>query len=331
MIPHVHLQITGPGDVPEARRAALRVASEHDLDETSRGRIAIIVTELASNLARHAERGALLIGCHSTEDGCQFEAVSVDHGPGIADVNRCLRGGHDSGGLRAVRQLSSDFSIYSRVGRGTVILARVWTPAMSRARANSPRQRFAHAGICLAAPGRPVSADGWEIVIDDAHARARVIVVDGVHDHPAASASRLRDTFRECIGAPGTVLHDLHDRLRGTPGAAAVVVEADARQGTLAFAGVGSVAARIAGSRQVQSMPSVAGRLGVHDFRVDSVVMPWPDDAAVILHSDGLATDWSIDDAPGLLLCDPAVIAGWLLRDHARPDADLAIVVLKRS
>ena len=136
MVPHLDIPVSEQSQVGEARRAANRLATDHDLDETVRGRVAIVVTELGNNLWRHAQKGRLLIGCRQGDEGCQLEVISVDSGPGM-DVARCLRDGYSSGGtpgtgLGAVRRLSSDFSVFSLADRGTVILSRTRGSAWPR-------------------------------------------------------------------------------------------------------------------------------------------------------------------------------------------------------
>ena len=182
MIPHLDIAVSEQTQVGEARRAATRLATDHELDETAVGRIAIIVTELGNNLWRHAQKGRLLIGCRKDDEGCRLEVLSIDSGPGM-DVSRCLRDGYSSGGtpgtgLGAVQRLSTDFSVFSVPGKGTVILSRTWVPSLSAPQATSPRLGFSHAGICLAAPGEFVSGDAWDIRIVDGH--ATVIVADGL-------------------------------------------------------------------------------------------------------------------------------------------------------
>ena len=72
------------------------------------------------------------------------------------------------------------------------------------------------------------------------------------------------------------------------------------------------------------------GTLGVQIRRLQDVAYDWPEHAILAMHSDGIVTRWTLDDAPGLLQCDPAVIAGWILRDHSRGRDDATIVVVKR-
>ncbi|HEX7686713.1 MAG TPA: ATP-binding protein, partial [Burkholderiaceae bacterium] len=153
MTPYLDIPVTEASQVGDARRNATRLAASRGLDETACGRIALVVTELGTNLVRHARRGRLLLGCAAGADGCRFEAISIDHGPGMADVARCLRDGYSSGGtagtgLGAVRRLSSGFSIHSQPDKGTVVLSRVWIPAAEAGAGDAgARSRVAVAGV----------------------------------------------------------------------------------------------------------------------------------------------------------------------------------------
>ncbi len=81
--------------------------------------IDIIVAELASNLVRHAGGGQLLVKLIE-EKGIQgIEIISLDSGPGIADVNRMMEDGQSSKnslgqGLGAMKRLADQFHVYSQ-------------------------------------------------------------------------------------------------------------------------------------------------------------------------------------------------------------------------
>jgi hypothetical protein len=47
------------------------------------------------------------------------------------------------------------------------------------------------------------------------------------------------------------------------------------------------------------------------------------------MHSDGIATHWSLDNYPGLEAHHPAVIAATIYRDHARARDDATVAVLR--
>jgi anti-sigma regulatory factor (Ser/Thr protein kinase) len=335
VIPHLDIAVAEPSQVGEARRAASRLATDHDLDETAVGRVAIIVTELGNNLWRHATKGRLLIGCRKGAEGCQLEVISIDSGPGM-DVARCLRDGYSSGGtpgtgLGAVRRLSTDFSVFSADGKGTVILSRTWVPSPAAVGAPSPRARFAHAGICVAAPGEVVSGDGWDIRIEDA--KATVIVADGLgHGPGAAQASdEALKIFASASGSPSAILERAHPLMRGTRGAAVSIAAVDAETGIVDYAGAGNISCRMISGVEDRTLMSQNGTLGVQIRRLQDISYVWPEHSLIVLHSDGLATRWNLKDAGGLLQCDPAVVAGWLLRDYTRGHDDVTVVVLKRD
>src|SRR3954469_7596574 len=113
--------------VGEARRHCAQLAAECGLDEVVAGQLAIIVNELGNNLVRHATGGRLLVS--GRPERREVEVISVDKGPGIADIQRCLGDGYSTAGtpgtgLGAVRRLAREFDIHSAVPQGTIIVAR---------------------------------------------------------------------------------------------------------------------------------------------------------------------------------------------------------------
>lgn len=336
MIPHLDIEVSDASRVGEARRAASRLATDHELDETAVGRVALIVTELGNNLWRHAVKGRLLIGCRKTDEGCCLEVIAIDSGPGMTDVSRCLRDGYSSGdtpatGLGAVQRLSTDLSIFSAPGKGTVILSRTWIPSVNEGCAPSVRPRFSYAGIVLAAPGETVSGDAWDIRIDGGS--ATVMVADGLGHGPVAAeaAAEALKVFSIAAGSPSAVLERAHPLMRGTRGAAVSVAQLDADTGRITYAGAGNISGRVISGLVDRSLMSQHGTLGVQIRRLQDVSYPWPDHSLIVLHSDGLISRWDLKDVGGLLQCDPAVIAAWLVRDYTRGRDDVTVVVLKRD
>ena len=119
--------------------------------------------------------------------------------------------------------------------------------------------------------------------------------------------------------------------LRGTRGAAVAVAELDDESGVLTFGGVGNISGRLLSGLQDRSLLSQHGTVGAQIRRPQDVTYPWPDHAMLVLHSDGIATRWNLSETPGLLLCEPAVLAGWLLREYSRGRDDATVVVVRRS
>src|SRR6187549_1011569 len=118
--------VVDESQVGEARRAMAAVAQRAGLDATTAGTAAVVTTEAATNLVKHAGGGEVLL--RGIEDG--VEVIALDRGPGMADVGASLRDGHSTvgtqgNGLGAIRRMATAFDIYSVPGQGTAVLARI--------------------------------------------------------------------------------------------------------------------------------------------------------------------------------------------------------------
>src|SRR5688500_12029204 len=93
--------------------------------ETQVGEIDIIVSEIASNIIKHAGSGELLFRVRDVNQSTStFEILGIDNGPGIADTMRMLKDGvsttHTLGqGLGAINRLSDIAQLYSMPEWGT--------------------------------------------------------------------------------------------------------------------------------------------------------------------------------------------------------------------
>ena len=85
-------------DVHTARRTSKAMASAIGFDATASEEIALAVSELASNLVKHARGGTLTLTpvTDTGREGMQVE--SRDCGPGIADVEQALTDGFSTAG-----------------------------------------------------------------------------------------------------------------------------------------------------------------------------------------------------------------------------------------
>ncbi len=89
---HTEITIRESSEIGAARRMSANLAEESGLNETKRGAIAIVVTELATNLVRYAKNGRLLMRS-SVDSG--FEVLAIDQGPGM-NVSRCMEDGYST-------------------------------------------------------------------------------------------------------------------------------------------------------------------------------------------------------------------------------------------
>lgn len=326
---HAEFPIDDVTRVGEARRHAAQLAADCSFDELQAGRLAIVVTELASNLLRHARQGRLLLSARP--DAREVELIAVDQGPGIPDLERSLGDGYSTGGtpgtgLGAVRRLSHSFDIHSSVPAGTIVVARLRAEG-ARATDGAVCAR----AVALAAPGERVCGDGWAVAFDGD--RAAMLVADGLgHGPDAAEAAREAvEAFRqEPFAGPRESLQRIHGRLRATRGAAVFVLLADAAAGTLRYAGAGNVVGRVVSGVGDRTLLTQHGTAGVTIRTPDETAAPWPQHALVVLCTDGVETRWKPELLYPLLGRDPALAAALLLREHGRGRDDATAAVLRR-
>src|SRR5687767_2166116 len=95
MISKLHA-IDDRSQIGEARRAAIDLAARLGFDEVARGKIALSVTEAATNILKHAGHGRILLRALSHQRVGGLEVLALDRGPGIADVAASLQDGQSS-------------------------------------------------------------------------------------------------------------------------------------------------------------------------------------------------------------------------------------------
>jgi anti-sigma regulatory factor (Ser/Thr protein kinase) len=340
MTVHQVFDVNEASQVGEARRGSVLMAGRLELDEEACGRLAIAVTELGTNLARHARGGRLLVAPRAGPAGNGLEVLAVDSGPGMADVEHCLRDGVTTSttpgtGLGAVRRLSDEFAAFSAAPGGTVVLARIASRSFAARRPvthGRTAPRFSYGAMSVPAIGETRCGDDWALVQRDG--LASVLVVDGLGHGPEAetAAQACLAAFAEApFEAPSDTLARAHAGMRATRGAAAAITLLDADARGVTFCGAGNIAARMTSGIGDRSFLCQHGTLGLQLTPLQDVSVEWPDHALLVMHSDGLTGRWDLRKTPGLLQCDPAVIAAWLIRDHIGGRDDATVVVVRAA
>lgn len=333
---HRSFDVLEASQIGEARRAAVRLAEQLAFDEVATGRVALVATELATNLVRHARQGRLLIAIVEAHGEPMVEIVSLDAGPGMANVAINMVDGYSTGGtsgsgLGAVRRLATEFDIFSLPSVGTVVMARVAAKGSGGATPDGELQ-FVIGAIALPAPGELVCGDSWAAAQDGG--RASVVIADGLGHGPFAMAASMDaiDVFKaDPLGMPSVVVARMHAPLRTTRGAAVLMATLDGDCKTICFSGAGNIEGRLISGLVDKSIASQHGTVGVQIPRLRDTQHEWPAHAVFVLHSDGLTTRWNLGPALGILQHHPTVIAAWLIKDHCRGRDDVTVVVLKRQ
>jgi hypothetical protein len=162
--------------------------------------------------------------------------------------------------------------------------------------------------------------------------RIELLVCDGLGHGPLAAFATQAAVaaFHDAPDlGPQAVMEHLHRSLRRTRGAVATIVSLDRTAATVRFAGLGNIfGAVVQGSRR-QIMGAQPGIVGDGNPRLRAIDLPMPDEAVVVLHSDGVRDRWNLDTYPGLPARDPLLIAATLLRDYGVRRDDMVVLVAK--
>ena len=160
--------------IGHARRVAQQLALEAGFDEVDTGRVALVCTELASNVLRHARGGEVHIAVVPGTRVRGVEVIAVDRGPGFV-LAQCLPDGYSTAGSRgeglgAIQRQAQVMDMYADE-RGAVVLARMYPRAFpgSDIRFGATQQLLADELVC---------GDGWAFAVHDKGRAA--ILVDGL-------------------------------------------------------------------------------------------------------------------------------------------------------
>ncbi|MBE4737436.1 MULTISPECIES: ATP-binding SpoIIE family protein phosphatase [Streptomyces] len=335
--------------VRDARVAAEAAAARAGLDAGRAAGCALVATELATNLLKHAGGGLILLDVVSRPDpdradgaAPMVQIVAIDHGPGVRDVAGALRDGFSTtsslgAGLGTCRRVADDFDLHSTVGRGTIALARLGSRPVRRPAPASPVPGVRAGGVNVPFAGAEFSGDAWSWV--RAGDLITLMLADGLGHGPAAaraSSAAVEQLYRAPELPPAQLLRRLEGALRDTRGAAVAVAQLDLAAGRLLFSGVGNIGARLRTGADWQPLLSRPGIVGAHRAaRLPQHEADWGDDRLLVLHSDGLPSRWSPGPAAHSPSLDPAVIAAVIVRDASSPARpvrdDTTVAVLSPS
>jgi anti-sigma regulatory factor (Ser/Thr protein kinase) len=266
-----------------------------------------------------------------------LDVLANDKGPGIEDVEQALEDNFSSSGtlglgLPGVRRLADEFEIETQPGRGTRVRVRILVEAKRELRQPRPRHPSGateaglkpsrpimgfrgRGGIAPPMPGdvvrspscayfvRPclgerISGDG--VHLSWHHSTLLAAIVDGLgHGARAYEATRVALEILAASEGPEVLprLRSLHEKLRGTVGAAIGVCAVDVSRLSVSYAAVGNTVLRIIGDED-RRVPAEAGTIGErmrtpaeHRLRLK------PNDT-LLMYSDGISDRFSSNDYP---------------------------------
>lgn len=309
--------------IGDARRRARRLAERLKLDDSDAGRVALVATELASNLLKHAGSGELHLRALPREGAPGVELLAVDRGQGF-DLHQCLADGFSTGGtqgigLGAVLRQADVFDVYADT-RGAAVLARVYPRG-----SDSADLRYGVSQHSLHQD--PACGDAWHLAYDGR--RISALMIDGLgHGELAQQAAHAGEqAFAQAPFADSApLLEDIHAAMCGTRGGAVALAQYD--NGALRFTGIGNIGATLLAGGMSRGLASHPGIVGAQFRRPRAFDYADVHASLLVMYSDGLQSRWNLQDYPGLAQRHPALIAAVLHRDFCRGRDDVSVLVV---
>lgn len=237
--------VTFETDVLRARRAGREMAHSLGFDEIGAGEIETAISELATNLIKHAAKyGEIILIPLNDEGRTGIEVRSEDKGRGIKNIEMAMKeGGSTAGtlgiGLSGVKRLMDEFSIESQAGKGTTVVARKWL--LKDASQGMKFSVFARPRI-----GEDVSGDAYFIKRFSSYVIFSVIDVLGhgrdAHDVALSVLKILEDNYTEPLAK---IIDICHTGLRHTRGAAMALCRVNFKLKKFEHVGIGNVETRV--------------------------------------------------------------------------------------
>jgi anti-sigma regulatory factor (Ser/Thr protein kinase) len=364
----MRIRIASDGDLARAVLEAGRVAKAVGFDASLVAMLSTAVSELARNILKYAGNGEIFVEKmqHGVRNGVRV--IAKDKGPGIEDVEQAMADHFSSSGtlglgLPGVKRLMDEFEIESAPGRGTRVTVTKWSrtgrpevrrsgtgvphprrPTTGRLKADTEGERGSRVpsrrpeadsrGVDHAVYGRPcigerVSGDFGLVIEREGLLFLAIadIVGHGPEAHVVAVEAR-----RYLVGSWTPDLTEtvtrLHEELKGGRGAAVGLATLEIASGEVRYVGVGNTVIRRLGSQEARLF-SADGNIGETLRTPREQSLRLAKDDVLALYTDGLRTNFEVDDYPQLRYERAAAIAKTLVSRFGRSYDDATCLVVR--
>lgn len=328
-----YMVISNSAEVIAIRRIAKDMAKEIGFDKCGREEISLVVSELASNIIKYAQRGIVTLTpvCNEQHEGLMIEAE--DDGEGFNEHTSMKDGVSTSGtlgmGLGAVNRLMDEFDILQRENHtGTRIVCKRWLHDNSNHGQHCPFDF----GV-FSRPKPNETANGDTFIIKNIRGATLVGVIDGVGHGELASqaANAARQYVERHAEQPLLEIFRGVDRAcAATRGVVMALVILDWKKGTFRYASVGNIEVKVFSHRHEK--PKFIVRRGIVGKHAPAPVVTendWHPGDMLALHSDGISTHWQWHDFTQYEDHPAQVIAEHIYNATQKDHDDATIVIVK--
>lgn len=342
------LDIDSSADVGVCRRKSVSLANQIGFDEVKTGEVAILVSELVTNVLKHGGgKGRIMICKLVDEHGRKaIEILCCDTGTGIPDLNKAMDDGFTEKqslgiGLGTIRRFSDIFEV-NPINKDRILntlevgnfnynhCLRIlkWVPDNLWKGANKNLQIGA---FSRCKPGELLNGDAY-VIIHLSPSKSIIAIIDGLgHGKDAHLAANL---IKEQIFLKTNLRIDelasyLHQSARGTRGAVIGLAFIDTEASKLQFVGIGNIEGFINTSSGKKSLLSFGGILG-HNIRTPRIFdFGFTKGDSLCMYSDGLNSRWNATDIDWKE--HPQKIADLLVNQYSRINDDATVLIVSHT
>jgi anti-sigma regulatory factor (Ser/Thr protein kinase) len=316
-------------------------AARAKFSEIKIAEIDIVVSEMTSNLVKHAGRGELLYRIEKSNTDTTIELISIDNGPGMEDTAKMIKDGESTTatlgqGLGAIHRLSDTAQVYSRPGWGTIVYSlihdRKRKDEITQSSMKGPA-KISITALCVPKARETDCGDGYRT--RKTQSGLMVLFADGLGHGPLAklAVDTAADFFMTCTETdPVDIIRKLHENIRKTRGLVGTVGVFDTNINELRFCGVGNIHSRFYTGIESRNFMSYNGTIGLNipnSIHTSRVVLE--KNQHLILCSDGIQTRWDLGRYPGIFKFSTMVLAASIYKDFTRRNDDASVLIAKIS
>lgn len=330
----ITLRVDGAADVLRSGECAKAFSCSLGFPPEHGEEIALVVSELATNLLRHASGGS--IGFSAIQDAARtgIRIESADAGPGIQDIEQAMTDGYSTAGglglgLGTINRLMDELDIHSGPRDGVHVVCQRWI----RPRAAGIFPTPVSFGAATRSR-RSYEENGDTFLIKQWDGNALAGVIDGLGHGPLAqrASQTARHYIEQHFDQPlDNLFRGVGRACRSTRGVVMALARFDFKTQKLMVASVGNIEMRLFGGSERFSPMVRRGIVGLNAPDPVCTEHPWTSTCLMIMHSDGLSTQWDWNDYRELAASPPDAIAQRLLKTLAKPDDDATVVVARSA
>jgi len=341
------LPIDNDSDIGICRRKAVNLATQIGFDKVKTGEIAILISELGTNVLKHGGGKGKMVICQ-LEDEDKKQAIEIwccDSGNGIPDYERALADGFSDKktlgiGLGTINRFSDKIEInpesaeafkntyFSGYEFKHCLRSVKWVPSKKWVGLN-PNLLTGAVSRCY--PGEVLNGDSYLVSQIDGN-NTIAAVIDGLgHGKEANMASeKAKEQILLKADLPlDSLMKHVHNSIRGTRGATVGISKINTETKKLSFCGIGNIETFLMTKDGKKTLLSFGGIMG-HNMRTPRVFeFDFEQGDTLCMYSDGITTRWRQEDVNWDDL--PQKNAEHIINNYSRLNDDATILIIRNA